>query len=139
MHTFEWDGSLCIGHTEVDRQHERFVGLAARLAQVVDSGARGEAVMRCLTELYLYANQHFRDEEALLEQMSCPESGAHAGLHRDFVRRVDGLVDRCLSQAPPYDELLDFLRSWLWEHILGEDARILGKGARIFDAGQGQP
>lgn len=139
MHTFEWDGSLCIGHAEVDRQHERFVGLAARLAQVVDSGARGEAVMRCLTELYLYANQHFRDEEALLEQMNCPESGAHAGLHRDFVRRVDAMVDRCLSTGAPYGEVLDFLHTWLRGHILGEDARILGKDARILGAGQGQP
>lgn len=139
MHTFEWDGSLCIGHAEVDRQHERFVGFAARFAQVEGSGAHSDAVMRCLTELYLYANQHFRDEEALLEQMNCPEREIHAELHRDFVRSVDAMVDRCLSTGAPYSEVLDFLHTWLWGHILGEDARILGEDARLLGTGREQP
>ena len=129
MQHFVWDGSLRIGHEEIDRQHEKLVGLAARLEQSVAGGEQGEAVMRCLTQLYLYANEHFREEEALLEAMGCPELARHQAMHRDFVRQVDELVDRSLDKDVPYGALLIFLEDWLNRHIQGEDARLLGSEA----------
>ena len=125
MLDFVWDGSASVGHAEIDRQHAKLAELAGTLARSVADGDRKDAVMRCLTDLYLYANGHFREEEALLQSLGHPELARHSAMHRDFVQNVDGLVDCCLSQNAPYDALMDLLHTWYMEHVLGEDVRVL--------------
>lgn len=128
MWDFAWDGSASVGHPEIDKQHAKLAELADTLARAVDAGGRREAVMRCLSDLYLYANAHFREEEALLKSLGRPDMERHIAMHREFVVKVDKLVDCCLNENTPYDALMDLLHTWYTEHVLVEDVLALRQG-----------
>ena len=124
MRGMVWDGSLALGHAEIDRQHEKLVGLINRLAAAWDAPDREAAVMRAITDMYLYANEHFREEEALMAATGYPGLAGHVLMHRDFVERAHAFADASLADREPFEELLEYLVSWLEKHIRRDDARI---------------
>lgn len=124
MRTLVWDSSLSTGHAVIDSQHERLVGLINRLAAAWDSPEREGAVMQAITEMYLYANEHFREEEALMAASGYPGLAAHQAMHRDFVERAHAFTDASLADEAPFDEMLGYLTGWLASHITHEDVRI---------------
>jgi hemerythrin len=130
----EWDSALTLGDETIDRQHRGLVELINELHRHLDSPDRDAQVMLCLTNMYLYAKGHFRDEEAFMERVGYPDREGHAALHRAFVQKINHLTDCCLSDASPYTELLDFLVLWLREHELAEDERLMAF-VRAQDAG----
>ena len=85
--------------------------------------------MRLLTQLREYTEFHFHDEEALMERIHYPEIEAQKRAHTAFVER---LVEIDLSDLDNMDDnqqdylinLVDFLLSWLSNHILGSDKKI---------------
>lgn len=131
MRTFLWDGSLNTGHAAIDSQHERLVGLINRLAGAWDSPERDGAVMQAITDMYLYANEHFREEEALMASSGYPGLAAHQALHREFVARAHAFTDASLADAAPFEEMLEFLTTWLTQHITHEDARFARHAAGL--------
>lgn len=124
MRTLIWDGSLNTGHSVIDSQHERLVGLINRLAAAWDSPEREGAVMQAITDMYLYANEHFREEEALMAATGYPGLAAHQALHREFVERAHSFTDASLADSAPIDDMLGYLTEWLRQHITHEDTRI---------------
>ena len=119
-----WDESLILGHEGIDRQHEKLVGLINRLADSWDQPGRETAVMRCLTDMYLYANEHFREEEALMASVGYPGLAGHAAQHRFFVERAHAFTDASLDDKAPFEELLSFLIDWFVLHVKRDDVRV---------------
>ena len=117
MRTLVWDSSLVTGHEAIDSQHEKLVGLINRLAAAWDSPEREGAVMQAITEMYLYANEHFREEEALMASVGYPQMEAHRGMHQAFVAQAHAFTDASLADHVPFDEMLGFLTGWLANHI----------------------
>lgn len=130
MQRIIWDGSLALGHEDIDRQHERLAGLINRLAVSWDAPDREHVVMQAITDMYLYANEHFREEEALMAATGYPGLEAHKAMHGAFVNRAHDFTDASLADASPFEELLDFLTAWFVGHVSVEDARMLAHALR---------
>lgn len=124
MRTLVWDSSLNTGHEAIDSQHEKLVELINRLASVWASPEREGSVMQAITDMYLYANEHFREEEALMAASGYPGLAAHQAMHREFVERAHSFADASLAGKVPFEEMLGFLFGWLANHIIHEDVRI---------------
>lgn len=122
----DWDDSLNLGHPEIDRQHQKLVALINRVRACGGADADAEVeVMRTLTAMYLYAREHFFDEEALMDRLDFAEAAAHKAMHQFFVAKTQTLTDACLGGGATPDDVGGFLVSWLREHIAVEDAKIV--------------
>ena len=125
MPRFEWDGSLNLGEAMIDRQHKSLVDLINRIDEVSQSSNQDKEIMNGLTGMYLYAKEHFFDEEALMERLGYPDRHNHMAQHKGFVDSTHTLTDAYLSGSMQFSELMDFLIDWLKTHIAVEDAKIV--------------
>jgi hemerythrin-like metal-binding protein len=125
MPLFEWDDSMNLGDAMIDRQHKTLVDLINKVHVVSQSADRDVEIMHSLTSMYLYAKEHFFDEEGLMDRLGYPGTAAHKAQHRAFVEKTHALTDACLEGDMDIAELSTFLITWLRNHIAVEDVKIL--------------
>jgi len=130
MAFMEWDGSLELGEAMIDRQHRRLVDLINAVHEVSEAPEHtDEDVMRCINAMFLYAKEHFFDEEALMERLCYPGREEHIAMHRTFVDKARLLADKCLDDTMHIHDLLEYLMGWQRQHIAQEDAKIVRRAA----------
>jgi len=118
-----WTPKMSVGVEVLDEDHKILVGLLNDLHDGIIDGHGTERLGRVLDGLVSYVDTHFAREEALFAQTHYPGAAEHIRAHRALTERVQeiqtrynkGLFD-ALSQ-----DTLNFLRTWLTEHILGAD------------------
>ncbi len=124
MSLIEWDSSFSVGSTRMDADHQRLLTLLNRLYDAWHGGEGVEELGWLFDELMAYADTHFAAEEMALKSRN------YARLEKqqtDHIRLKASVLDfrsRYLSGDKPAaltEEMTIFLKSWLLEHILGED------------------
>lgn len=129
---FAFTDAFKTGIQSVDDQHQRLFDIIRETNDLIHEELlhdKYDEIMRLLTQLREYTEFHFHDEEALMERIHYPELEAQKRAHTAFVER---LVEIDLSDLDNMDdnqqdyliELVDFLLSWLSNHILGSDKKI---------------
>ena len=124
----------------VDDEHKRLFEIIKDTNDVIHTELlhdKYDEIMRLLAELREYTEVHFSDEEAMMERIHYPDIDAQKRAHSAFVGR---LVEIDLSELDAMDDnqeeylqdLIQFLLSWLSNHILGMDKKI---GAYITEHG----
>ncbi len=123
MALMEWSESFGVGHTTLDSDHRILIDLLNQLHDALDTGQSRQVVGSVINVLYEYTEHHFRREEAMLREAGYPTLDAHLALHRALEDRVRDIRDRWAAgnRAALGDEVLEFLKKWLTEHILGAD------------------
>ena len=84
-----------------------------------------EITNQVLDKTIEYAGYHFQTEEALMEQFSYPGMEKHKATHEAFRIKVTALkrqLDEHVATVP--QELLEYLRSWLINHITIVDKEL---------------
>ncbi len=121
---FRWDSSFLIGVAEIDRQHKLLVDLVNELYYEVNQGAGHEMLSRFLNGLVEYTKTHFTYEEGLLAMHGYEELEAHQAKHKKLVARIMEFHGRVTARDETViEELLQFLKDWLANHIQGTDKR----------------
>ncbi|HUW40301.1 MAG TPA: bacteriohemerythrin [Rectinemataceae bacterium] len=124
MGYIEWTNSLNIGFREIDDQHRVLVDRINSLAEAVELGLDSLSLQGILEDLSAYAAAHFSLEEGYFDRFDYREAGAHKKEHAAFVERVrlfrNDLAD---GKATLSAEVLEFLRSWLTNHIAFSDKK----------------
>ena len=129
---FAFTDAFKTGIDLVDNEHKRLFEIIHDTNDLIHEELlhdKYDEIMRLLTELREYTEFHFGDEEALMERIHYPEIAAQKRAHSAFVAR---LVEIDLSELESLDdnqqdyllELIDFLLSWLTNHILACDKKI---------------
>lgn len=132
MTMMEWGDRLKVGHSRIDADHQKLVGLLNQLSDAMSTGKGRELCAGVLSELIDYTRTHFAMEEQLMATHGYAQAAAHKAEHTklvaevlDFKKRLDGgTVTLSVS-------LLHFLADWLSHHILESDkalARGIPKG-----------
>ncbi len=119
----EWGDNHSIGIDELDNDHKRLLALLNELKEASETGDAREALGRALAGLKIYMSFHFRHEEMLFLQTKYPEFEAHRREHQAFATAVEEIhrdFRTRASEALP-QQVLEFLRNWLYEHSLGAD------------------
>lgn len=125
MPPFQWDQSMDTGNPMLDREHRALVALLNKVLEISAAPDRDVEIMHALTDMYLYAKEHFFDEEGLMERVGYPERERHMDLHRTFVEKAKALTDDCLEGSLDFAEFAEYLMEWLKRHIADEDLRIV--------------
>ena len=119
---FPWRAEYSVGVPMVDRQHMGLIKLINDLHSAMTAGKGKEALGPILDDLIRYTERHFADEEAMLRAKGYSGLTAHQSVHVDLTNQVYDLRAKFrTSRLAITIEVMQFLKSWLADHILVHD------------------
>jgi len=119
---FNWSDDYNVNVKGLDEQHQELVDILNRLFVAVSRQEGKKAIIGTLDALLKYAEKHFALEEYLMQQANYSNIEVHKAEHRKLIEHLDQLCDKhSLEEKPIYFEMLNFLKSWFKDHILGVD------------------
>lgn len=132
MSSVQWSDAFKIGEDEIDKEHWGLFALIHDLEDKLSQGAAEASIHATVDALEAYVNVHFEHEERAMQECDYPAFEAHRRAHAALSSRVV-LLKREYERAPEafdYEAMMEFLSSWLSEHIvkLDMDFAIYHKG-----------
>ncbi len=119
-----WDESLSVNVTKIDEQHKELVDLINELNDAMRSGKGKQTLQDVFRRLREYTVYHFSTEEELFAKYNYPGKLAHEKEHERLVNTVVELEGKfAKGQVAVTNEVMDFLKKWLLNHINGTDKR----------------
>lgn len=128
---FRFTDDCLIGIESLDEQHRHLFELINSVLDMIKNHYvpdRYSQIKEILEELDNYAEQHFENEEAYMEQIRDPELIIQRSQHMVFRNKVRNWefmdIDELEAQAQMLEEMMLFLAEWLYQHIIGSDTMI---------------
>ena len=119
-----WEPQYSVGVAEIDNQHQRLIDLINELHDAMKQAKGAAMIGRTLEGLVDYVSTHFAYEEGRLRELDYPELAAHSRIHQAFTRQVADFQTRYKSGKEIITlDMLDFLKKWLVDHIMGADKK----------------
>jgi hemerythrin len=124
MPMLAWNDRLSVNIKEIDAQHKKLVDMINHLHDSMKASKADAVLMGIVDEMKKYAASHFALEEKHMKAHAYPEFAKHKGEHDKFVAKVvqveqDLKSGKCAMSM----DILNFLSSWLLEHIKGTDKK----------------
>jgi len=119
-----WDESLTVDVTEIDEDHQKLVELYNLLSHSIEEGASAEYIAVVLEEMISFTVWHFRHEERLMVLYNYPDLAAHRTEHNDLIDSAQEVQQKFQQKKMLTEADIDYLETWLTEHILGHDMRL---------------
>lgn len=122
LHGFiQWSSKYSSGIDEIDADHKVLVRLINRCQKAVIDNQQDEKIISILGDLISYVDYHFAREELIMETCDCPDLEMHKDLHKNMSLQVGSYVKEYGRGKLTAKSLLEFLMSWLINHIQEED------------------
>jgi hemerythrin len=121
-----WQPGFSVGNAILDRQHKKLLELCGRACDCLEDNSRQsvEQVHHILHDLCTYTDQHFRTEEAILEQRNCPQLAEQKEEHIAYSERLADLLFEAGNGVVDKVSLYLFLSGWWQHHILVSDMKF---------------
>jgi len=127
MPLIQWAPKYSVNIREIDQQHQKLMALINELYDGMNAAHSKETLGKVLDELINYTVYHFSTEEKLFQKHGYPESTAHKAEHDKLTKTASELKKKFdANQAQITVEVMNFLRDWLNNHILGTDKKYSG-------------
>jgi hemerythrin len=127
MAVIEWCDNLSVGIGKIDEQHGNLIMMMGELDAAIRKNQAPDTVEDILINLFNYAQVHFATEEELFKTHKYPELESHKLEHQRFIAKVYDFKERFDANRPGVSlELLNFLSSWILNHIELTDKRYSG-------------
>ena len=124
MALFEWSNDLSVNIAEIDAQHRQLVAMINSLNEAMKQRKGKEALDKTLADLLSYAQKHFATEEGYFTRFGYPQAAAHKAKHTAFTEKVyDFKEEYEAGKLTLTLDVMNFLKDWLKNHILGEDKK----------------
>ncbi|MBX9635566.1 MAG: bacteriohemerythrin [Magnetospirillum sp.] len=123
MALMTWSEAYGVGNSMLDSDHRILINLLNQLHDATETGQSREVVGSVINVLLEYTEHHFRREEVLMARSGYPQQAEHESKHRELESRVRAIRDQWTggNRHVLDDEVLEFLKKWLTDHILGAD------------------
>ena len=120
----QWRDEYSVGVELFDRQHQHLFKIIHELAEHSGGPTNLHIVSQILKDLFNYAQEHFTDEEKLMEQCEYPGLNEQKRQHAYFLKTIAELCayppeEKELSVA----EVAEFLNIWWTIHVLRWDMK----------------
>ncbi len=122
-----WCDMFSIKVPFIDNQHKKLLNIANDFHKARNENRGKESLFEILNSLIRYAEQHFRDEERLMEAAGYPPDDIkeHKRIHEQLINDIFRLhQDFSQSAEKTVYEMEMFLNSWLIQHILITDKKL---------------
>ncbi len=118
----QWVDELSVNVRWVDEQHIRLIDLINELHKAMGAGKGKDAVAGIIHDLREYTVFHFGNEDKEFARLGYSESESHMAAHRMFIAKIEDFEEQVRSGRSTVSmEILDFLKDWLVQHIMGVD------------------
>ena len=125
MKNIIWDETLSVEVDEIDEDHRKLVDLFNILSHSVAEGDTTDYIEAVLEELISLTIWHFRHEERLMLLYKYDGIVEHKAEHHDLIDGVKELQQKFHKENKQLtNEDIEYLESWLTEHILGHDMKL---------------
>jgi hemerythrin-like metal-binding protein len=123
---FSWSESMCVGISLLDEDHEIIIGLNIRLERGLERQDDATALADLCRRLLAFNEVHFAREERIMEACGYADLQSHREDHKRFLRGFYAFMDR-YAVSPDrivLREILSYVREWVEQHVLIDDARM---------------
>ena len=122
----QWQPEYNTGHPRIDAEHQYLFDLVARLHDALQTSTSPQELQVLFTTLAIHTAEHFKHEEALMQEYNYPGYERHRQVHGNLQGKVDRLLNRFSQhQGVIGEDLICFLAEWLAHHIQGEDQSMI--------------
>ncbi len=122
MRRVEWKESYSVGVPLFDEQHKYLVDLLNEMIESSNSGSDRKELFAICNKIIGYAEEHFQSEENMMNKCNYPKLKEHQQEHTKLIEDVFLMYqDFCTGGDTSVGDLVDFLKDWLLDHILGSD------------------
>ncbi len=124
MALITWSQNFSVGVKDIDEQHKKLITLVNELHDAMSVGKGREVLGKILSDLISYTVYHFKHEEDLFEKYAYLGYIAHKTEHDKLAGQAGDIKKKFDSgEAVLTIEVMNFLRDWLNNHILGSDKK----------------
>lgn len=124
MALLTWSDKYSVGVRELDEQHQKLVAMINELHDAMKAGQGKTALAQILQSMAEYTQSHFAAEEKYMTRFQYPEYVDHKLAHQQFIWKVSDFREAFdKGQASLSLEVMNFLKDWLSQHIVGVDKR----------------
>ncbi len=129
MSFMNWEEKYSVKNPEMDNQHKKLIVLINQLHDAMKTGKGKEEIGKILNSLADYTKNHFTAEEKMMQSIQFDNFDDHKKEHTQLLQQVTELINRFDNgDALPVIEVMNFLKSWLVDHIMKEDMRYATVG-----------
>ena len=126
---YEMKPEYFTGITFIDEEHARLFEIANEAYDLLVNQFipdKYDYIMQVVNDLKDYTKYHFGHEEEYMESIGYKRILSQKVEHAEFIEKLDALSDETVdeNQKESLLELLDFLNTWLIEHISKKDKMI---------------
>lgn len=127
MTIIAWTPAMSVGVEALDTDHKTLISLINQLADAIAKGEGHNITASIINGLVDYTEYHFGREEEMMRVCRYADLNDHVNAHRKIVEMLLHLRDAYGGNAsgPIEQVLLDFMRVWLIDHILGTDMKYV--------------
>lgn len=112
-------------HPLLEKEHQQLIDLLDALDNCISTGDSANKVHKYLSEFVALAEEHFKNEEEIMETCKYTEIIAHKKEHADLLEQLFALKNKLDSGHAPFGkEYMQTLRRWLEEHLFAADNRL---------------
>ena len=123
---FIWDAKYSVNIKSIDSQHQRFFEICNEIGYLVHQHQTNpQSITQVIKEFIDYSETHLSYEEKYFKEFDYPDKDFHISEHDSYRLKITS-YQASLSQPNVNifkiaNELADFARDWLSDHILAVD------------------
>jgi len=112
-------------HPLVEKEHQQLIDLLDALDNCISKGGSANQAYKYLSDFVALAEEHFKNEEEIMEAYKFPEINDHKKEHADLLEQLFVLKSKLGHGHTPFGrEYMQFLRNWLEVHLFNADDRL---------------
>ncbi len=124
MALITWNEGLSVNIKKIDDEHKVLIELINELHDAMMKGKSKEILESIISQLIEYTKKHFATEETYFEKYNYPDADSHIIQHEKFVEKVKDFQEKHNSGSAFLSiEIMEFLKNWLTNHIIGTDKK----------------
>lgn len=131
---YEMKPEYYIGIDMIDEEHKQLFQYADEAYELLHNDMildKFDAIHDVLMNLRNYTVKHFSDEEEYMESIHYKKLFTQKIQHQEFINKLDEFMENhneeVVDQNKQIEDILEYLTSWLINHILYVDGQITKK------------